>query len=176
MITRHRRFGVSLSSLLLLAACQHSAAVDSRAVSNEARTPPAGAEPQGACPTERIQVKLRDRSGVRSRGGQLVVVPALVEPSLPREHLAAVVELLNGPRVRRCERMFSEPEAELDRQRELGEASTGQRLPDLNSWFVCELVDRADGAAILAKLARSRVIDSAQCAPTPPPLPAISKP
>jgi hypothetical protein len=171
MTTRHRRFGASLPSLMLIAACQYGAAVDSRAASSEVRVPPTGEVTEDACPTGRIQVKLRDGSGVRLRDGQLVVVPALVDPNVPTAQLAAVVELLNGPRVRRCERMFSEPEAELDRLRELGEASTGQRLPDLNSWFVCELTDRPDGAALIAKLEQSQVIDSVQCVPRPPPPP-----
>ena len=73
---------------------------------------------------DRIVIRFHPETGARVRGGELV--------SLSGAELSSVEQIVASVPGARIERRFGRSEAELDRDRQLGEARTRRSLPDLN--------------------------------------------
>lgn len=82
----------------------------------------------------RIDVKLREGTGIRPRAGALTVLDSAVRGADPRPELAQVDEVLRDVRRAFVAMHGGVTEDELDAMKREGEAATGRELPDLNLW------------------------------------------
>jgi serine protease len=72
-------------------------------------------------------------------------------------------------------RLFSGLSAnQLDQMKVIGQLNRGQALPDLNLWFKITLTAGADAPDFMEKLKRLNSVETAQYAPLPRPMPAIT--
>src|SRR5262249_29810620 len=82
----------------------------------------------------RIDVKFREGSGVRSRQGRLVVDDPTADGHSATE-LAVVNQILDGTAPNVAVRMHYLPEGRLTEMKLRGEERTRSQVPDLNLWF-----------------------------------------
>lgn len=82
----------------------------------------------------RIAVKFREGSGVRSVHGELVVERSALRPLSLRERRELDQVLAEFPRVAFVRMYDTVSEAELSARKLSGEQATGEELPDLNLW------------------------------------------
>ncbi|MGC4064905.1 MAG: hypothetical protein QM784_09740 [Polyangiaceae bacterium] len=154
--------------------CQPTHATSSASDDTSGGLRSTAAEPARAvdasCVQPRLEIKFRDGSGVRLRGGRLVVLQEISSGNVPRAAVEAAIALLSAPPVRGVRRVHEQSEEILDQQRITGQQNSGKVLPDLNLWFFVEL-EASDAAQVLSRLSENRAIESASCGPTPPPLP-----
>lgn len=122
----------------------------------------------------RIELKLREGSAVRSRQGRLRVAPdALRGARAPTTELAALQAILDGLSRQAVVRVHTLDEARLDAMKQEGEASSGRELADLNLWFYL-YVDVPSDAALADLVNRLNALDVVEYAapsalPAPPP-------
>ena len=98
----------------------------------------------------RIDIKFREGSGVRSRKSLLTIEENAVRGIAPRTELARVNEILSTTRRHVAVRMHDLPENKVAALKRNGEANTGQEVPDLNLWF--HIYVEVDSDEALAKL------------------------
>lgn len=126
----------------------------------QARTEgPTQAAPQGGSRSI-VHLKFRDEVRARLEQGRFVGN----EP----EELERVNALIDDADAARS-RLFTQPEGDIDRRRAGGEARTGEKLPDLNSYFRITLPPQGDAEAVTADLNEISIIETAYPAPQPAP-------
>src|SRR5262249_12410276 len=124
----------------------------------------------------RIDVKFKAGTGVRSRGGALVLVPGKAVGVPRTAGLAQVNALLAATRQHVVQRMVSAPGADVEAQKAQLEKATGEELPDMNLWFevFVDVPTNADFVALINKLVALDIIEYAAAAPLPAPPPTAN--
>lgn len=122
----------------------------------------------------RIELKLREGSGIRSRKGRLAVASgAPGAAAASTAELAALQAVLDGLSRHAVVRMHTLPEERLDAMKEEGEQASGRELADLNLWFYV-YVDVPSSEALADLLNQLNALDIVEYAaasdlPAPPP-------
>ncbi len=111
----------------------------------------------------RIQLKFKTGSGVRSRNGKLVIDSKKVDGKPDFTSLDAVNEALAQHEHRASVRMHALSEDYLERERAAGQQRTGRDVPDLNLWFhaYVEPKDASELAKLLEELNENPLVELA---------------
>lgn len=135
---------------------------------------PIGATPSAGRYDNEIIVKFKEGTHVRLRAGALRFDPGALagnEPALLARHGLATAKVATDVGAASAllaplaiERHFDRPEADLDRDKALGEAALAEELADLNLYFRV----RVDPKAQAALIARLNALDSVEIAYAPP--------
>jgi hypothetical protein len=136
--TRHLCFLAALASAFY--GCADAAthegdgpsAIDTASTKNRSR--PVDAAALAHAYQNRIDLKLREETGLRARGGALIAVPHLVRGAPPAKGLAAIAEAIGGRKHAFAAMHDQLGEEALEQLRAEGEARTGEKVPDLNGW------------------------------------------
>src|SRR3990170_626629 len=94
--------------------------------------------------SQTVEVKFREGTQVRLRGGTLT--------GLPAQDAAELASLRQTYSVVSIARLFSLPEEKLDQLKARGQRLSGKPLPDLNLWFRLILKPDADAAGFVQAL------------------------
>lgn len=125
------------------------------------------------CFKNRIEIKFREGSGVRSVGGKFTIDLNAVKGTSPELELKEVKRILNSLMRHTVMRMHYLPEATLTAMKRKGEKRAGRELPDLNLWFYVfvDVPTMVDLAEVINQLNAHDIIEYAYAShlPAPPP-------
>lgn len=88
-----------------------------------------------------ITVKFRESAKVRLHDGKLI--------SLTRGNMTMIMKLLDDPSIAEVKRLFSRPEAVLEQEQQTLQAVNGEKIADLNSYYLVIL--KPDTSVAFAK-------------------------
>jgi len=110
-----------------------------------------------------ITVKFSQGTDIRLRDGQLV--------SLSQEQIPELTRLFEEIPVLSIDRGFSQPEDEIESERAQLIKEGHEDVPDLNLYFVLTVADQDIAARLIDELAKLDIVEFAEFAPEPAPLP-----
>jgi Subtilase family len=113
----------------------------------------------------RVHVKFREGNVVRFANGQLSGMPSADTASFQN------VLGLRGIGPGAIRRMFTRPEADLDRERAEGQQSSGKQLADLNLYYIIDLPPGANAAEVADALNALDIVEHAEPERLPSPAP-----
>jgi hypothetical protein len=128
------------------------------------------------CFKNRIEIKFREGSGVRSLQGKFTIDLNAVKGSSPELELGEVKRILNRLLRHRVVRMHYLPEATLTAMKREGERHSGRELPDLNLWYYIfvEVPTTAELAELINQLNAHDIVEYAYASQLPAPPPCVN--
>ena len=128
------------------------------------------------CFRNRIEIKFREGSGIRSKDGNLAVVASEVRGEPPYaefNQVQAILDKLNGYQFLRMHKLSEE---KLQTMKDEGEKASGKELPDLNLWYYLYVdVDSLDALAdVINQLNALDIVEFAYASDLPAPPPSMN--
>ena len=111
---------------------------------------------------DKVTIKFVEGSGVRLRDGIFV--------SLTGESLDSLYASLEQYPIIKIERLFSQSEEELEKEKQQGEEATGKELADLNLYYRIVLADENKIDSFIDSLNILPIVQIAYLTPSPMPL------
>lgn len=125
----------------------------------------------------RIDLKLREGSGIRSKEGKWSLRQEIAGSQSSNEEIQSLLRVFEKLPRYAIVRMHCLPEAALESLKKSGEKNTGRELPDLNLWFhaYVDVFSTTELAGLIRELNDLDLVEIAYASPLPSPPPGMQR-